>query len=124
MEFRNEKHKIAFTAALKSAKTNDKAKISALYLLTADSGLWRNAKRQIAKNYIPLRRVRPRNITEDGYTLLCCAKDMLYGTEYLTANDLADRELISPKLYKLICNAMTIRRYGLSIAKTTDGEKE
>lgn len=122
MEFRNEKHKIAFTTALKTIKTKDKALVSALYLLTADNALWRNAKRQINGNHIPLRRIRPRNITEDGYTLLCSAKDMLYGTAYLTANDLADRELISPKLYKLICNAMAIRRYGIA-AKQETGEK-
>lgn len=46
------------------------------------------------------------------YTLLCCAKDLAYGTEHITAADLADREVVSPKLLKIICNGIAIRRYG------------
>ena len=123
MEFRNEKHKTAFTEAIKRVKPNTKTMASALYLLTADNALWRNIKRQINGNQITLYRIRPRNLTEDGYTLFCCAKDMLYGTAYLTANDLADRELISPKMYKLICNAMMIRRYGCNVKQITEGKE-
>ena len=118
MEFRNEKHKAAFTEAIKKVKPSTKTMASALYLLTADNGLWRSVKRQMNGAQFPLYRIHPRNITEDGYTLFCCAKDMLYGTAYLTANDLADRELISPKIYKLILGAMMIRRYGLKEKKS------
>lgn len=39
MEFRNEKHKAAFTEAIKKVKPSTKTMASALYLLTADNGL-------------------------------------------------------------------------------------
>ena len=53
------------------------------------------------------------NTTEAGYALFCCAKDLAIGTKHLTISDLADSDLIPPKLFGVICNAMAIRRYGL-----------
>lgn len=113
MHFRNEKHKVAFIAATRKANRKDKAAMCMLYLLTADRLLWRAAKRQSNGGKILLGRIRLEFGTENSYTLLCCAKDLLYGTEHITAADLADREVISPKMYRLIETAMNIRRYGI-----------
>ena len=53
-----------------------------------------------------LNNVRLSGITEDGYILLGAAKDIKYGTKYLTLGDLSDRSLVSPKIYKLISQAI------------------
>ena len=113
MEFKNEKHRAVFAEAVQGMNQNDKALMSALYLLTADGKLWAASKWHIKKNELNLKRIVLRNSTETSYTLYCCAKDLALGTKHLTISDLSDTELISPMLFGVICNAMAIRRYGL-----------
>lgn len=113
MEFKNERHQVVFTEAVQGLNRNDKALMSALYLLTADGKLWSVARRHIRKNGIDLKQITLRNSSEASYTLFCCAKDLAIGTKHLTISDLSDTELISPMLFGVICNAMAIRRYGL-----------
>ena len=43
----------------------------------------------------------------------CAAKDLYLGTKHLTIDDLGDAKLIPTELFRLICNAMAVRRYGL-----------
>ena len=84
MNFRNSKHNITFTETIRKKNKKDYALMSAIYLLTAEFALWQ------------------------------AAKDLYLGTEYLTISDLADPQLIPPRMFALICNAMAIRRFGLS----------
>lgn len=58
-------------------------------------------------------------MTENAYTLFCCAKDLYLGTKHIAVKDLADMDLISPKMFGLICNAMAIRRFGLNAINFT-----
>ena len=113
MQFKNDKHRENFTEAVKRLNKKDKSLMAAIYLLTADSKLWSQAKRYIDHGGVHLDRIRLRDCTETAYTLLCCAKDLTYGTKYIAVSDLADAEVISPKLFGVICNAIAIRRYGL-----------
>ena len=94
VNFRNSKHSTTFTDAIKKKNKRDYALMSALYLLTAEFALWQTVKRYIV--------------------LLCAAKDLYLGTNYLTISDLADTQLIPPRMFALICNAMAVRRFGLS----------
>ena len=94
--------------------------MAALYLLTADLRLWNLSKRHVGKISINFADIRLKNIHENGYALFCCAKDLCLGTKHLTVADLADTDLIPPKLFELICNAMAIRRFGLGAIKTTE----
>lgn len=114
--FKNEKHRALFLSSSRRMNKRDKATMSALYLLTADYRLWQTAKRYICGNRIPMKKMRLRAVSEESYTLFCCAKDLLYGTDYLTVSDLADAELISPTVYKIIRNAISIRRFGIEKA--------
>lgn len=123
MYFKNEAHKTAFVRAAKKANVKDRRLMCKLYLLTADRALWRAAKRERIGGKYPLGRIRLACVTESSYTLLCCAKDLTLGTDHITAADLADREVISPKLYKIIETAISIRRYGL-IETTGNGRGE
>lgn len=113
MDFRNEKHRTAFVEAVAKLDKKNYALMAALYLLTADHRLWMTAKQALQRNKIRFDRIRLQNSTENGYTLFCAAKDLCLGTKNLTIRDLADTELIPPKLFGIICNAMAIRRFGL-----------
>lgn len=120
MYFKNEKHRTTFTEAVAKLDKKDYAMMAALYLLTADLRLWNLSKRHVGKISINFADIRLKNIHENGYALFCCAKDLCLGTKHLTVADLADTDLIPPKMFELICNAMAIRRFGLGAIKTTE----
>ncbi len=126
MEFKNEKHRKVFTETIQKHNKKNYALMSALYLLTADLKLWNAVKRCIVKNDIEFKHIHLNGSTENGYTLYCASKDLYLGTKHLSISDLADTELISPKIFGLVCNAMAIRRYGISAIgfKNTTDEKE
>lgn len=113
MDYRNEKHRIAFTEAVEKLNRRNFALMAALYLLTADHRLWIAAKRYTERNVIRINSIKLRDCSVNAYTLLCAAKDLYLGTKHLTVSDLADTDLISPRMFALICNAMAIRRFGL-----------
>ena len=113
MNFRNEKHRLAFDEAVRKLNKKNFALMAAIYLLTAEYKLWMQIKRIVERNEIKFDSFKPKDSTENGYALLCCAKDLCLGTKHITISDLADTELIAPKMFSLICNAMAIRRFGL-----------
>ena len=113
MDYRNEKHRIAFTEAIEKLNRKDYALMSAVYLLTAEHALWMKAKHRVGQNEIRFDTIKFQDSTENAYTLFCCAKDLYLGTKHITVKDLADGELIRPRIFDLICNAMAIRRFGL-----------
>ena len=124
MQYRNEKHRKEFEDAVRKCDKNKFALLSALYLLTADSKLWNLSKRFVKKNNIDFNSIYPTNITENGYTLFCCAKDLYLGTRHLSIGDLADYDIISPRMFHIICHAMAIRHAGIIVvqegSKTND----
>ena len=105
VNFRNSKHSTTFTDAIKKKNKRDYALMSALYLLTAEFALWQTVKRYIVDNSIDFKSLQPAGISENGYTLLCAAKDLYLGTDYLTISDLADTQLIPPRMFALILEA-------------------
>ena len=120
MQYKNEKHRLDFEEAIRKKDKKDYAMMAALYLLTADLRLWNLARKHVGKIEINFADIRLKKIHENGYALFCCAKDLCLGTKHLTVADLADTDLIPPKLFELICNAMAIRRFGLGAIKTTE----
>lgn len=117
MDFRNEKHQTTFAEAVAKLNKKNYALMAALYLLTADHRLWMAAGGAVSRNAVSFDKIRLQNSTENGYTLYCTAKDLYFGTKNLTIRDLADTELIPPKLFGIICNAMAVRRFGLGAVK-------
>ena len=123
MYFRNEHHRQAFRKEMKKTNRKDRESVSAVYLLSAEPCLWRRAKQASVYGKSLLNNVRLSGITEDGYILLGAAKDIKYGTKYLTLGDLSDRSLITPKIYKLISQAMQIKRCGLAALQEVNRER-
>lgn len=113
MEFKNGKHRQVFDDAIVKLDKKNYALMAAVYLLTADHRLWNQSRRYVERNAVDLASCKPHGSSEDGYTLFCCAKDLCLGTKHISVSDLADTDIISPKLFALICNAMAIRRFGL-----------
>ena len=120
LQYKNEKHRLDFEEAIRKKDKKDYAMMAALYLLTADLRLWNLARKHVGKIEINFADIRLKKIHENGYALFCCAKDLCLGTKYLTVADLADTDVIPPKMFELICNAMAIRRFGLATIKTTE----
>ena len=121
MKYKNDKHRAAFENAVRKENKKNYALLAALYLLTADGGLWSAAKRQTAKGCICFEQIRLPNCSETAYTLLCGAKDLYLGTKHLTVSDLADSAVVPPKVFGLVCNAMAIRRFGLGALESMKG---
>ena len=113
MNFKNKKHSQVFDEAVRKRNKKNFALMAAIYLLTAEHKLWMQIKRFVERNEIKFDGFKPKDSTENGYTLLCCAKDLYLGTKHITISDLADTELVAPRMFALICNAMAIRRFGL-----------
>ena len=123
MYFKNEKHKESFMEGLRKVNKNDRDAVSTVYLLSADPCLWRRAKQATLGNRILLNNIRLRKLSEDGYVLLGAAKDIKYGTKYLMLGDLSDRSVITPKIYKLISQAIQIKRCGLAALQEANRER-
>ena len=113
MIFKNGRHQAAFEIAIERVEQRNYGLMAALYLLTADSRLRSVVRRKPPGGQFLLEPFQIPDCTESAYTLYCAAKDLYLGTRHLTINDLGDANLISPKLFTLICNAMAVRRYGL-----------
>ncbi len=114
MTYLNEKHRARFTLAAKNIPKANYALLSALYLLTADQRLWSCCKHHINNGCVFFENIKLHNCTERAYTLYCAAKDLTLGTKHLTVSDLSDADLVPPMLFRTICNAMAIRRFGLA----------
>ena len=73
MYFKNKKHRQAFEAGIKKANKKDRETLCLIYLLSADSCLWRRAKQSAGNRIIMLNSIRLTNISEDGYVFLGAA---------------------------------------------------
>ena len=69
MNFRNEKHRLAFDEAIRKLNKKNFALMSALYLLTAEHKLWMQIRNFVERNEIKFDRFKPKDSTENGYIL-------------------------------------------------------
>lgn len=120
MFYRGNAHKDMFQKAIADRPGADAAMLSALYLLTADKRLWSKVHTAVSRSCIAFGAVKLGDISTDAYTLFVTAKDLCYGTKHITISDIADKEIVSPKLFEIICNAMTIRRHGKNVIQIAE----
>ena len=95
-----------------------------LYLLTADCRLWSQVRKNVHAAGIRFQDVKLGGISPEAYALFMTAKDLYCGTKHITIRDLADTKLVSPQLFGILCEAMTIRRYGAAACIAADNQKE
>lgn len=103
----------AFTEAIRKMSKKDHALMAVTYLFAADGRRWNCVSRYVDRCEIAFERICLTNTNEARYTLFCCTKDLALGTKHLIISDLADADLIPSKLFGVICDAMSIRRYDL-----------
>lgn len=119
--FRNEIHRKNFETVIakyeKQGAVLTNRFFAALFLVTADSFLWRQTKEFVRPNVIDLSEVDIRGIDTDGYLLYKAAKDMMFKTSKVTASELADKMITNEKCFKAIMNAIIIARYGKDTIK-------
>ena len=113
--FINKYHQQSFEQAIERLNQKNDVLIAAVYLLTADYKIWKQVRRHVERDRICFGAFKPVGCTEIGYTVYCAAKDIYLGTKHFTLSDLADKKLITPHLFKTLCIAMTIKRYGIKI---------
>lgn len=115
MTYRNSLHRVIFNSFLESKREYNlpPAVISAAFLLSADSKLWRRAKHHLRRNELYFERITADVMSPDRYVLLRTAQDLYEDTIHLSLTDITDRNVISDEMFELIAEAIRIRRYGV-----------
>ena len=121
MVFKNDRHEASFRKAIKNTAADNYDLTATVYLPTADRKLWNAARNYITKDNIRISKIKKHQMDENAHTLLCAAKDLYLGTEYLTIRDMADKIIVPDKIFGIICNAMAIHRFGLGVIKSMGG---
>lgn len=86
---------------------------AAVFLLSADGGLWDIASRNVLDTGIYFGRVRLGGVALEQYILFHAAKDVYNGTKHIRLSELTDRELIPDEILRLIVNAFVIEKCGV-----------
>ncbi len=127
MIFRNDNHGVLFEKEIRYHKGCSRKMTAALYLLTADSRLWRQAENHIGTNEIDIAAMQPRHLDTMAYVCFAVAKDIITGSKTVLVTELADASMLSPRYFLVIQTAMLIRGYGLNAANRllfTDGRNQ
>lgn len=114
MNYRGERHEILFKKELQKREHPSAAMLCALYLLTADCRLWARIKQNVHVSNIHFHDVKLGIVSSDAYILYMTARDLYCGTGHITISDLADKTVVSKKLFGILCDAMTLRRHGFA----------
>lgn len=120
--YRNKTHQNIFKEAIQNKNQKDKALMAAFYLLTADYTLWSSVKPKLHRNKPNFTAWKLGVLHPNGYALFCAAKDLYYGTKHISLADLADAEVISQEVFRLICNAAAIRKFGVQVLENGSGD--
>lgn len=119
MIFRNNKHRLDFYSLLmgKREKTMfvSPGYAAAIFLLSADEKLWDTVKGNVLDTGIYFERIRLGGVTLEQYILFHAARDVYQGTRHIRLSELADRELTSDEMLKLIVNAFVIEKCGIEM---------
>lgn len=122
MIYRGDDHKKLFEKAVSERNIQSADFLAALYLLTADNRLWEKAKNFVSRTAVDFSGIRLGDGSVEAYALFMAAKDLYSGTNHITISDLADEAIIGHKVFTVVCNAMTFRRYGLTALKIAEKE--
>ena len=125
--FRSGQHKKRFREICENGDypflCSDHGRAAALFLLSADTFLWNQAKPCITKDGIRYREMAVHGIEPDGYALLCAAKEMCGGRPGLSLSELGDPELIGDRLLQVILTGILISRHGIGIMAEKEERK-
>ena len=98
--------------------------LAALYLLTADGGLWNHVWDQVTIRKICIDEMHPKNLNGTSYVFFSAARDILTGSRNIQLMEIADPALLSMGAYMVLCTALAIRAYGVEKAVRIQFNKE
>lgn len=102
-----------YTGRSKNFYTNEY--LAAMYLLTVTRTLYERTYRCFTKYGLEFALVNNKGLSIDEYSLLGTAKTLYFCTEDLTAEDIAEPEVISATVLPFIVNAVLIVRFGEAV---------
>lgn len=97
---------------------------AALYLLSADTDLWRRLLWKCDENGFDYDSVKLAGVTTEQYSIYQAAKTISKKARSITLDDLGTKELVSDKAFQLIIGAMLITRYGERILRLEGGNPQ
>ena len=123
--FASTHHQALFNGVIRDGglrHSSDTGLLAALFLLTSNGFLWNRARFAIWRSRIAFEDISIRGITEakiDNYAIYKAAKELCAdnGGCHICPQELADETLVGEKAFRLIVNAMLIKRYGLAAVK-------
>lgn len=124
MKYTKQKHLQRFYKAIEGKNQNNDALMSAIYLLTVDTIVWKQVCSQVNVNSISFDKITLKKTGKYGYCLFCAARDMYLGTKYLSVSDMTDKDVIPLMIFRIIWNSMAIRRFGLLAIECEKNRKE
>ena len=89
--------------------------LAVIFILTADEVLWDISEHAVYLNGFDFSQIHLRQISTEGYALYQTAKTISTGKEYIRISEIADRELINDRAFKIIINASLIAKYGADV---------
>lgn len=120
MKFRNQRHEEIFKNEARKPRNQSACTLTALYLFSADNYLWSKTKHCFGKNKTAFFDIPLCGISISAYTLYKTAMSLCLGTDDISISQLADCNTVSPMLFGIICEAMTLRRYGIAALNATE----
>ena len=119
--YKNDTHKKIFEKQITTYKKDgyllSNRFVAALFILTANSFLWRVSKKHIKPNSIDFSQIDVKGIETDSYLLLKVAKDLYCKRHQVSASDLADKSLTRDYIFNIVVAGMLIARYGYETVK-------
>ena len=125
MIYRDERHQHTFEKERSIRPESVSRKfLAALYLLTADGGLWNQVWDQVTIRKIYIDEMHPKNLNGTSYVFFSAARDILTGSRNINLVEIADPALLSMGAYMVLCTALAIRAYGVEKAVRIQFNKE
>lgn len=122
MKFRNLMHEEIFKNEARKPRNQSACTLTAIYLFSADNYLWSRAKHCFGKNKTAFFDIPLTGISISAYTLYKTALSLCLGTDDISISQLTDRNAVSSMLFGIICEAMTLRRYGIAALNAAESE--
>lgn len=91
--------------------------LAVMYLLTVTQTLYEHTHQCFTRHGLEFSAARKTGLSIDEYTLLGTAKTIYFGTEDLSAEDIAEDEIVSGEALQYIVNSVLIVRFGEAVLK-------
>ena len=119
MNFKEKRHEKRFKEYLKEKDIKySNREFATIYLLTADEQLWKITQDGIENGKLDFKKIKLKGINIRGYAFCKVAMDIYNGnTSHMDVKDLANKNVISNNVYRVIEQALQICRFGIKINK-------